>query len=439
MSIIKMNCEKYQIKPFPHFDQRIKVTKSVKKNLQNPFYIATHSFYPFIHYTKVSYKYKKDRTLSAPKERDIFYASHMDGYVFKHYGEVLNHKYNDICIGKGIDHVSLAYRNNKEGKSNIHFAAEVIQFISEQQQAFIFVSDFSSYFDSLDHVILKEKLVRVLGNKPRLSKDWWNVFKHITRYSWVEKEDLASDLERTKGKQIKGDKSRERYYTPAEFREFRKRVCIKSNDKGIGIPQGTAISAVLANIYAIDFDQALNEYASSLGGIYRRYSDDIIMVLPIQKDGKDQSDNHISFIKSIVEDNKVTMGDGKTSILYYANKKIYLDFQNQKESKMDYLGFTFDGTTVKIREKSLFKYYHRTYKKIASINTASVQKGKRVGRKKLYSLYTHLGRKYKGYGNFISYCRKAHAVFEENDKIESLIHRQIKRHWNKIQKRLLDV
>ncbi|MCU4897728.1 reverse transcriptase domain-containing protein [Bacillus cereus] len=438
MSKIKINYEKYHIKPFPHFDQRIKVNKKVKENLQNPFYIAAHSFYPFIHYKKISYKFKNG-TLSSPKERDIFYSGHMDGYIYKHYGEILNHKYNNTCIGKGIDHVSLVYRNNKMGKSNIHFAAEVINFISEQQQAFIFVSDFSSYFDSLDHAILKEKLIEVLEEQDKLSKDWWNVFKHITRYNWVEKEEVISDLERTKEKIARDKKSRERYYTPAEFREFRKRVNIKSNDTGVGIPQGTAISAVLANVYAIDLDQKLNQYASKYGGIYRRYSDDIIMVLPMTSDGQDSSNNHVSFIKSVVESNKVSMGDSKTSVLYYANNNIYEDYQRQRESKMDYLGFSFDGMTVKIREKSLFKYYHRTYKKINSINWASVKKEKKVGRKKLYLLYSHLGRNYKGHGNFISYCKKAHAVFEENTKIESLINQQIKRHWKKIQKRLVDV
>ena len=66
-----------------------------------------------------------------------------------------------------------------------------------------------------------------------------------------------------------------------------------------------------------------------------------------------------------------------------------------------------------------------------------MKKGRKVGRKKLYSLYTHLGRNYKGYGNFISYCNRAHSVFKKNENIDSQIYHQIKRHWNKIQKKLL--
>ncbi|WP_462410415.1 reverse transcriptase domain-containing protein [Neobacillus sp. Marseille-QA0830] len=426
-----MNYKKYYVKPFPHFDQRISVTDPVIKNLQNPYYIARHSFYPFIHYPIVTRKFHKEKGLSAPKAREIYYASHMDGYIFKYYGDRLNCYYNKVCRDKGIDQASIAYRNNKDGKSNIHFAAEVIEFITHQSSAFIFVSDFSKYFDSLDHQILKEKLMAVLG-KERLDHDWWNVFKHITRFSWVEKEDIEKDLDLAKGR-IHKENSPDRYYTPPEFREFRKRVEIKKNTSGVGIPQGTAISAVLANIYALDLDQALNQYATSRGGMYRRYSDDIILVIPM----RDGEEDHVSFITKKVKENRVTMGADKTSTLFYSNNRIYTDSQYSNQSKLDYLGFTFDGKAVKIREKSLFKYYHRTYKKITSINGASIRLGKKVGRKKLYSLYSHLGKNYKGYGNFISYAKRAHDVFLKNDKIESHIYRQIKRHWNKIQNRLL--
>ncbi|MBD5807125.1 hypothetical protein [Limosilactobacillus walteri] len=51
----------------------------------------------------------------------------------------------------------------------------------------------------------------------------------------------------------------------------------------IGIPQGTAVSAVLANIYMIQFDYLLADTISKYNGIYRRYSDDFIIVIP-QKD-----------------------------------------------------------------------------------------------------------------------------------------------------------
>ena len=74
----------------------------------------------------------------------------------------MNDAYNEIakqyCINKSV----IAYRNIFDGKSNIHFAKEVIDFISKQKKAFVYVSDFSKFFDRLNHKYLKEKLCEVL-------------------------------------------------------------------------------------------------------------------------------------------------------------------------------------------------------------------------------------------------------------------------------------
>lgn len=45
-----------------------------------------------------------------------------------------------------------------------------------------------------------------------------------------------------------------------------------------GIPQGTPISAALANVYMLHFDKRINDAVKPLKGIYRRYSDDMIVV-----------------------------------------------------------------------------------------------------------------------------------------------------------------
>lgn len=425
-----------QIKPYLHFDNRIPPSKKVIKKIQDNLFVASHSFYPFIHYKIEARKYRKEKGLSNPKKRDIFYAGHMDGYIFKYYGEILNNKYNETCFNKKIDHVSLAYRNNKKGRSNIQFAAEVIEFISKQKKAFIFVSDFSKYFDSLNHDLLKAKLINVLGvNSRLLPSHWWNIFKHVTQYSWIGKEDIENDLRNRLGRNFNFNNIR-RYYTPAQFREFRKRTPIKKNDKDYGVPQGTAISAVLANIYAINLDEELNNYAENLGGLYRRYSDDIILVIPMKKTTENNSDVHVNFIADTVNKNKIKMGKSKTNVLYFKKQKIYKDYEYNTKGKMDYLGFSFDGYTVKIRDKSLFRYYNKMYKKINSIKKAERKTNKKIGRRKLYQLYSHLGRRYRGYGNFISYAERAHMEFSKNKKIESQIYNQIKRHWNKIYRRL---
>lgn len=440
---MKIDRRKYTTKPYLHFDSRISLNGEIfDKKVKNPTYVSRHAFYPFIHYTLKTRKYNRIERKSIEKKREIYYSGHLDGYILKYYGEKLNELYTKYCIDNGIDQVSIAYRNNKKGKSNIHFAYEVIQFITHLKKAIIIVTDFTEYFDTLDHQLLKDRLLTVLNIKDnRLPDDWWNVFKNITRYSWVEKKDIEEYIFATKGIKLnrKSSKLLNRYFTPREFRCFRKRFKIRKNEKKFGIPQGSPISAVFANVYAINIDKQLNDYTKKFGGLYRRYSDDIILVFPVHSDADiEYVEKHLNMLMSIVDENKVKISNEKTRVLYFANKRIYKDSQLKEKDKLDYLGFSFYGNKIQIREKSLFKYYHRMYKKISSIKKAEAQANyeRKIGRKKLYLLYSHLGRKYKGYGNFISYAERAHKVFSKNELIESNIYNQVKRHWHKIHKRL---
>jgi len=43
-----------------------------------------------------------------------------------------------------------------------------------------------------------------------------------------------------------------------------------------GIPQGSALSALLSNIYLVDFDEYMFKLGQTIGFIYRRYCDDIL-------------------------------------------------------------------------------------------------------------------------------------------------------------------
>lgn len=63
-----------------------------------------------------------------------------------------------------------------------------------------------------------------------------------------------------------------------EFRHYKRGL--KKNNTEFGIPQGSAISAVLSNIYMLDFDKNINNFITSKAGLYRRYSDDFIIAIP---------------------------------------------------------------------------------------------------------------------------------------------------------------
>lgn len=72
----------------------------------------------------------------------------------------------------------------------------------------------------------------------------------------------------------------DKYFDTEEFQEA-KRKYLKRNKKNYQIPQGSSISAVYANVYMVDFDKKINDFITSHHGMYRRYCDDIVMIIPM--------------------------------------------------------------------------------------------------------------------------------------------------------------
>ena len=75
----------------------------------------------------------------------------------------------------------------------------------------------------------------------------------------------------------------DKYFDTKEFHDFKSKHIMKHTEN-YGIPQGSSISAVYANVYMIEFDQKINDYVTSVGGMYRRYCDDIVIVVPMNED-----------------------------------------------------------------------------------------------------------------------------------------------------------
>lgn len=188
----KLDSTKYKTKNYLHFDYRVKI-ENVESYVTDHSKIGNHSFLPLIRYVSSFEKRIEEKNPEfdnrpiKTKDRVIMYAGHMDNFIYKYYAEVLNKDfYNKFCMEKGIDDCVSAYRNNKVGKSNIDFAAEIINQMVNYKEAYILVGDFTNYFDKINHELLKKHLAEVL-NQPRLSKDWFNVFRSITKYGYYEK------------------------------------------------------------------------------------------------------------------------------------------------------------------------------------------------------------------------------------------------------------
>ena len=430
-----MKKQVYKDKFYTHLDIKEHHT-NYQKRVQDINWVSKHGFYPFIHFQMNCSKYTSDsegNKYVKEKNRDIYYAAHIDRFIYEYYGNRLNNKYNNYMRANGINRVSTAYRNCTPGKCNIDFAKEVFEYIVKCESAYIFVGDFSKFFDKINHKYLKEKIKCVVGEKALDVADY-AIYKNITKFTYIE----AQDIETEKKMLRKDMRDLERYFEMDEFHEFKKKHLYK-NFKDYQIPQGSSISAVYANVYMIDFDKIINDFITSKKGIYRRYCDDIIIVVPMtRKDVIDRNNEKIANFIYSTRDKvpNLELNEDKTEHFFYDNgmiKKI-----KGKSNLINYLGFTFDGKNVRIRDKSVFKFYCRAYKKIKKVKESTNEKSFNAGKKAIYHSYTHLGAsKYsKDHGNFLTYAYKADDVFSRSDVLVSNIRNQVKKHWYKINKKL---
>lgn len=443
---------------YAHFDQRTSLRNEKTWNyVTNPARIKTHSFQPFIHYDQTFYRYSKSGGVK-PKVRPLAYSAHLDRCIYQYYGYLLNEKYNDFAKVKGFNDSIVAYRTNLH-KNNIHFAKDAFDFI-QQEDCDVIVGDFKGFFDNLNHKYLKRMLTAVLGVS-KLSDDWYAVYKNITAYStWdlmsllkinhlvtstflsnmAQEEARIEKNETTQTRRIRSylerlEKNRKKLnhlpmvLTKEQYQTHKKQH-IKPNKGNIGIPQGSAISAVLSNVYMQEVDQKIYSYVTENKGLYLRYSDDFIVIIP-KSAGKENHEVR-DYIYDIVTHTKgLKLQYEKTQIYSYSNK-ILTNVTNDQETegKLDYLGFVFDGKEVTLRAKTVSKYYYRMYRKIRTIQKCGgvTHKGNRVNYKVLYGVYSQKGvysskktpekgtksavsrKKDYSEGNFFTYVQKADTI-----------------------------
>ena len=418
---------------YAHFDKRLGL-KETYKYVSNPENIKKHNFYPFIYYEKKFYKFNKEKGKN-DKIRPICYASHIDRCIFQYYAYILNHIYNEKASSLNIDECSIAYRDNKK-KSNINFAKEVFDFIKQTQNAYIIVGDFKGFFDNLDHKYLKEQLCKLM-NMDKLSDDMYAVFKSMTKFSKCRLEDILilNGLNDT----YKGIKELNSHATVMDvetFKKFKKDNLIRNQNK-FGIPQGSSLSGIFSNIYMMDFDYKMKELVSSYNGLYRRYSDDFILVLTCAdvEVFKKIYDKAISIIDDTpgvyIEKDKTKVYLYLSAIVKNITNCVIPEIKDEKNI-IDYLGFSFDGKSISIRQKTYGKYIYRMRRKIDGIERCNgiTYKGNRINYDKVYEKYSKKGLTRDKKSNFISYVRLSNKVFKDEKSISNIE----KNHMRKIAK-----
>lgn len=368
---------------YRHFDRAVGASFAAK--VMEPGFVKRHSWSPLISCVKREKRYKPDLRRTVFKDRSIMYASHRDACILSRYAHEVTARLDERYSQHGLDGAVIAYR--KLGKANYDFAAAALAFARQHQPCVILCFDVTGFFDNLDHKLLKAQLLALLGCK-ELPDDWYSVFKAVTKYRHVPLDGLKAH--RMIGARIK-QRSREPIATMAEL-DCAKVQIIKHNAHA-GIPQGTPISAAFSNLYMWETDLAIVQACAAAGGLYQRYSDDILIVCPIHAE-KDLSDRLIAAIAS----QKLEISAAKTDRAV---------FDPSDPRVIQYLGFNLSPDGAVIRPNSLAKQWRkvrRSLRRTQKTGATAVSSGKssKIFTRKLRQRFLP-----SGIRNFSSYARRA--------------------------------
>lgn len=496
--------EWFKTKKYPHIGLPITIKDYdwVKYYVNNSEKIRIHSFLPLIHKTIVKRKFRADKELNrknksgkrqrkkyAPKVRDTFFASHLDSIIFSKYNYILAAKYEEYIKDKPFNESIVAYRKipitkgKKGNKCNIDFAKSAFDFITlnNDKSLTVIVTDISSFFDNLNHKILKKKWAEILLTTT-LPPDHYNIFKAITNIKYIESQQLFDAYNKTmiveRGvansssrkeyarKKIKDtkyfkEKKAVSYCSRKEFLSNNLNLIISKNNK-TGIPQGSPISATLANIYMLDFDNEIFNHINKRNGFYQRYCDDLIVVVE-----QEYEDEIIDTIKEVIKNVSLPIAQEKTKIYrfeYVSNtfRGIAIDSETKKQIKgksLEYLGFTFDGERVLIKTSGFSKFYRTmngAFNRATFCAIYGQNKDNGLFKKRLYKRFTHKGANRKliyrqskenpnvyyktkkyDWGNYLSYVNKANEKMKDINGNDSL-KKQASKLWRNFNKKMTE-
>lgn len=480
-------------KKYQQIEERV---GEIDQYVKNPENIVKRSFFPFIGFTIEERRSSRLSGLvkggkgSIVKKRPIRYASHKDSAIYAYYAYRLYRLYENKLKELDLQDVVIAYRKSEflhtKNADNIHLANDVFNHIKKLKNNCVALAfDIKSFYDNIDHKKLKEEWIKILGDEAvdnKLPKDHYKIYKILTDYCYIQRKAIEIYLNCGAPEILHG--ICEKCKTPSkykigykifknmkEFHEFKrwyakhpeiklwnlsdeelqyKDDILSSNrtfnfNIGIlakepyGIPQGSALSALLANIYMIPFDLEMKKYAKSMNSIYRRYSDDIIFVCD-----KKYEEIATKEIPLKIKERGSHLVIHKIDKMDKNSKSKCYDFTSPdiKKRPLQYLGLEFDGDNIKIRGSSLARYLRKSKRGITAMRV-SVQrkilslwnKGEnidkilpKVYRKTLYRRYTYLGKR-----NFLSYVYRAFAHTKSK-----FLKKQLKGHFLRIKNLIIE-
>lgn len=461
----------YRKKGYLHFDHRFPFPQryeEIRQIVSNPLIVAKWEFYPFLKVINQTHRFRYDpnkkQAVRSIKDRPICYAAHKDALIYGFYAYCLTKRYEIYIKEAGFADSVLAYRTDLDGKCNIQFAREAFKYIKQSGECTVIALDITSFFDRLNHQILKRNWLKVTGDDS-LPDDQYKIFKTLTRFAYVKENNLLDflgvNLEKLdkKPKTLLELSSEEKVFML--FQKLRDGFILRVNgsdenkaSEPRGIPQGSPMSAVLSNIYMIDFDNKMYGIAKANKCIYFRYCDDILFICPpdIAQEIRDTACEEIRNYKLDIQAGKEEeiwfRYDSKGVLRAFNGRKIGKNqekFSIEREHRfyksLQYLGFEYNGQDIRVRSSSLNRFDRKTKRRIdKSVKMAYSRNGvgDKVKTRTTYLRYSHVGRR-----NFPKYIYDSssdqypNASGQMKDGMDSpVIRRQIAKHVSKIQKTL---
>jgi len=198
------------------------------------------------------------------------------------------------------------------------------------------------------------------------------------------------------------------------------------------------LSALAANLSMLEFDTAVHAAVSALGGSYRRYSDDILILC---------SAEHMTALEAAIEDalkvytRTLSLNADKREEAHFALPGPVLVPCTPKTSAkpLQYLGFTFDGERACIRSGTLSRYYRRMSSsvRVAKLRAGLAKVGKIDGRDVIHKREVLASHSHLGSRSFVSsYARNSADIMGPMGA--EAIRRQMSGHTDVLKRRLAD-
>lgn len=406
-------------RPYIHFD--LPLSEAERQSLHvSEQDILKNSFWPLIGYTVEERRIRRDSNGSVSfvkKERPIKFCAHRDAAILDYYTRSLSIDYESYLIESNSSHLPLAYRSGIG--NNISHSKALFDEIRSRGDCWAIALDISGFFDHIRHDEIYEALCQV-RRVDRLSAADFKIYKRMTAFEWVDSDALQGRLGRKYGRNGR----------LCQAHEFRSLVrdsspgLVRINEEAFGIPQGTPLSGLYANLSMMKVDLLAEASIQPFGGSYRRYSDDIAIIVDADTDPQ----SVLEEISKLLGNIGLEISAKKTEISRFKNCGDILGV----DRPFQYLGFVFDGTRTLVRQSSLNRYYAKMHDGVRSKVWAAKKNGvpaDQIFMRELFRKYTHFG-KSRNFPRYVYRAADVHGAIE--------MRHQIRNHMTIFRKQLRD-